>query len=308
MWLFLETIIFYAYMLSTTVFILYRQCAGSFLPAQQSDIKKLIQDFLHYAAINLSWFNINFVLCIMPLVVLLYVNPQYQQDYLEHDEEIKGVHLKYLIWAMWVCHMIQFVTKISIYTDKNIPKISHHVATLSTDNDETDDHYKKAFSVNNVDGEEEEKEDADKLIDPPQREAKPLPRYVHFKRTFNEDGVIRWIIFGSVYLILFGVYMFSQSNDVILGLYMPIDFCITGALAFFYFYYRYMTQKEQEKEQMLKEMEQEYQSQQVKASIGAGLANLLTRKKTVKMDENDEDITNYKKKLRLSVVQEKYEK
>ena len=134
MWLFLETIIFYAYMLSTTVFIIYRQLAGTFFPTEQSDIKKLIQDFLHYAAINLSWFNINFLLCVMPLIVLIYVNPSYYHEYLEHDEEIKGVPLNYLIWALWVCHMIQFCTKIAIYTDKDVPRLGHAPATsISTE-------------------------------------------------------------------------------------------------------------------------------------------------------------------------------
>ena len=94
--------------------------------------------------------------------------------------------------------------------------------------------------MNNVDGEDDDKKEEEKLIDKTAREKKKT-RYIHFKRTFNEDGVIRWIIFGSLYLIIFGVYMFSQSNDVILGLYMPIDFCMTAALAFFYFYYRYQT-------------------------------------------------------------------
>ena len=111
MWLFLETILFYTYMLSTTVFILYRQFSGSFFPTRQSDIKKIIQDFLHYAAINLSWFNINFVLCVMPLAVLLYINPHYDVYY-NHEEDDKGLDLSYLIWALWVCHMIQFLTKI----------------------------------------------------------------------------------------------------------------------------------------------------------------------------------------------------
>ena len=154
MWLFLETILFYTFMLSTTVFILYRQFSGSFFPTQQSDIKKIIQDFLHYASINLSWFNINFVLCVMPLIVLLYVNPHYN-EYYDHDEEEKGLDLSYLIWALWVCHVIQFATKIQIFTDRSIRKINEHETTSLT-TEENDDHFKNAnvFSLNNAEGED----------------------------------------------------------------------------------------------------------------------------------------------------------
>ena len=81
MWLLLETIVFYAYMFSTSAFILYRQCAGTFFPREKSDIKKLIQDFITYAAINLSWFNINFLLCSMPLIVMLILNPLLEKHY-----------------------------------------------------------------------------------------------------------------------------------------------------------------------------------------------------------------------------------
>ena len=49
-------------------------------------------------------------------------------------------------------------------------------------------------------------------------------------------------------------------------------------------------------------MEQAYQSQEIKNSIGQGLANMLTRKKTVKMDDNDQDLTDFQKKKRLTVV------
>ena len=93
MWLLLETIVFYAYMFSTSAFILYRQCAGTFFPKEKSDIKKLIQDFITYAAINLSWFNINFLLCAMPLIVMLVLNPLLEKHYddLHPEDEEKGI-------------------------------------------------------------------------------------------------------------------------------------------------------------------------------------------------------------------------
>ena len=122
--------------------------------------------------------------------------------------------------------MIQFVTKVRIYSDDDVPKIGQQNQSLSTDQDETDDHYKKAFTINDVD-------------DTGPRQPKTPSRYIHFKRTFNDDGPIRWIIFGLIYLAIFITYMFSKSNDVIYGLYLPIDFCLTAGLALFYFYYRH---------------------------------------------------------------------
>ena len=215
-------------MFSTSAFILYRQCAGTFFPKEKSDIKKLIQDFITYAAINLSWFNINFLLCSMPLIVMLILNPLLEKHYddLHPEDEEKGIQLKWLIWILWVCHMIQFVTKVRIYSDDDVPKIGSQNQSLSTDQDETDDHYKKAFNINDVD-------------DTGPRQPKTPSRYIHFKRTFNDDGPIRWIIFGLIYLAIFITYMFSKSNDVIYGLYLPIDFCLTAGLALFYFYYRH---------------------------------------------------------------------
>ena len=68
---------------------------------------------------------------------------------------------------------------------------------------------------------------------------KTKTHYVHMIRKFNEDGVIRWAIFGSIYSILFIIYLFSSDIEVIYALYIPFDYLTTASLALFYFYYRW---------------------------------------------------------------------
>ena len=64
--------------------------------------------------------------------------------------------------------------------------------------------------------------------------------YVHMDRSFNENGVKRWIIFGLVYIALFVIYLCSKNSDVVTALYIPFDFFTSIALAIFYFYYKYL--------------------------------------------------------------------
>jgi hypothetical protein len=81
---------FYLYMGSTVGYIAYRQLSSTFAPKQHSDVKKLLTDFIRYAALNLTWFNLNFILCTIPLLVLLWVAPTYS-GLEDEDAKQKGV-------------------------------------------------------------------------------------------------------------------------------------------------------------------------------------------------------------------------
>lgn len=106
MWLLMETIMFYTYMLSSCGFILFRQFMGTFYVLQQSDIKKLLTDFIQYAAINLTWFNLNFMLVVMPLVMLLLLQPSFGDKFEDSHVTESGIHFQWIVWAIWACHVV----------------------------------------------------------------------------------------------------------------------------------------------------------------------------------------------------------
>ena len=73
-WLVIETATFYLYMLATVVYIAGMAIVRTFESAGTvSDRKKAVLDFISYAAINLTWFALNFVLCTMPPLCIYFL-------------------------------------------------------------------------------------------------------------------------------------------------------------------------------------------------------------------------------------------
>ena len=63
----IETATFYLYMFATVFYIAGMALIRTFESANVvSDARKAVLDFISYAAINLTWFALNFVLCTMP--------------------------------------------------------------------------------------------------------------------------------------------------------------------------------------------------------------------------------------------------
>ena len=61
------------------------------------------------------------------------------------------------------------------------------------------------------------------------------------------------MIFGTIYIAIFIVYVFSENSEVVYALYVPFDFLTTGAIAFFYFYYEALDKVQNEEKERLKE-------------------------------------------------------
>ena len=84
---------------------------------EESDIKKLITDFIRYSEVNLTWFNMNFILTFTPLIIVFYIAPIYEHEMIDEDAVYKGLAYKWIIGLQWLCHVIQFATKTGIYFD-----------------------------------------------------------------------------------------------------------------------------------------------------------------------------------------------
>ena len=78
-------------------------------PDPFSDRQKAIQDFICYASINLTWFALNFVLCIMPALCVFWLqNP---------DLTIQGFSGSYapIMYVLLGTQVLAFFCKLRIY-------------------------------------------------------------------------------------------------------------------------------------------------------------------------------------------------
>ena len=99
-------------MFATVVYIaglaLVRTCGRT---AQISDFKKAVSDFVSYAAINLTWFALNFVLCVMPPICIFVLQRKTGGLTLDGKNGSFEPNM-YLIWAI---HVITFLPKMRIF-------------------------------------------------------------------------------------------------------------------------------------------------------------------------------------------------
>ena len=73
-WLMIETSSFYTYVFAAVAYIAWQMIKGVCeKPDPYSDRQKAIQDFICYASINLTWFALNFVLCVLPAICLFWL-------------------------------------------------------------------------------------------------------------------------------------------------------------------------------------------------------------------------------------------
>lgn len=103
-WLVIETICFYIYVLATVFYIIWRQCAGLFRNSKdKADMNKALQDFISYAAINLTWFAINFVLVVIPPILIFLLDSP--------DLTLPGATGSYLpiMYTLWGMHVFHFI-------------------------------------------------------------------------------------------------------------------------------------------------------------------------------------------------------
>lgn len=79
------------------------------------------------------------------------------------------------------------------------------------------------------------------------------------------------MIFGTIYTIIFIVYLFSENSDVVYALYVPFDFMTTAATAAFYFYYEHLDKIQDEEKQRLKAYLDEKSRKDIMGSLTQGL-------------------------------------
>ena len=110
-WLVIETLCFYLYVLAAVAYICWRQLYGSCCKnaSAKSDMSKALNDFIEYATLNLTWFSFNFVLVCMPPILL------YALD--SPDLQISSRTQSYIpiMYTLWAMHLIHFAFQIRIY-------------------------------------------------------------------------------------------------------------------------------------------------------------------------------------------------
>ena len=90
--------------------------ASTCRPAKQiSDYKKAVLDHLSYAAINLTWFSLNFVLVTMPPICVFLLQEHIEMGTMDGET---GSHYPIML-VIWLGHMLTFMVKLRIYKIKD---------------------------------------------------------------------------------------------------------------------------------------------------------------------------------------------
>jgi hypothetical protein len=110
-WLVIETACFYLYMIATMAYIVSRTMYSVIAepPLEKSDMYKTLTDFISYANINLTWFALNFVICMMPPLCIYGIG-----QYGLQREEATGSYLP-IMYVLWVTHCVSFAAQLRIY-------------------------------------------------------------------------------------------------------------------------------------------------------------------------------------------------
>jgi hypothetical protein len=131
-WLIIETCCFYLYVLATVVYIAWRQFVGVCWERASvtGDMAKVLNDFIKYASINLTWFSFNFVLCVLPPVLIFGLHTA--------DLVIDGATSSYapIMYSLWCMHVMHFILCLRIYEQKNVGGVDGASVSGSMDKDD----------------------------------------------------------------------------------------------------------------------------------------------------------------------------
>ena len=110
-WLVMEMACFYLYVIATVFYIIWQTISNTIYETgdEVSDMYKALTDFISYSTINLTWFAINFVMVIMPLLSIFLL----QADNMVNPGA-KGSY-EPLIWTLWAMHVLAFGLQRRIY-------------------------------------------------------------------------------------------------------------------------------------------------------------------------------------------------
>ena len=103
-WILMEAIVFYSYMGSKCIYILFYTCRSSITQREDtdSDINKQTQDFLTYEKLNLTWFAFNFVLIVLPPFLMFTVDHEHDGNNLNGKDE----SFEFIMYIIWVMHIV----------------------------------------------------------------------------------------------------------------------------------------------------------------------------------------------------------
>ena len=106
-WILMEAIVFYSYMGSKCIYILFYTCRSSITQREDtdSDINKQTQDFLTYEKLNLTWFAFNFVLIVLPPFLMFTVDHELDGNNLNGKDE----SFEFIMYIIWIMHIVQFL-------------------------------------------------------------------------------------------------------------------------------------------------------------------------------------------------------
>ena len=248
-WLVLETCCFYLYVLSTTGYIIWRMVVGMcFRSAEErSDMYKALNDFIEYAAINLTWFAFNFVLVTMPPIVIFWLQDEKSNVGMaggdetitdEDGEEEKGsfVPIMYTLWAMHILHFM-FQLRIYMAVEKDSSQLNN--AGQLSSNFAKDDNFKFAETNKLV-------PDAGNSILPSEsmQTISFTDHYVPMTRAFSLDHWYIWVLNSTVIIGCLIAFIFVDGKELIYQYYIPLDISLNICKTIF-FWYNYWVDKVQ---------------------------------------------------------------
>ena len=234
----IETFCFYAYMLATCLYILWRQCVGSWFKQgdEQSDMVKALNDFIEYAAINLTWFAFNIVLCILPPLCIYFLqNPKLVKD----DATGSYSTIMYVLWGM---HIIHFVAQMRIYEIKKVD--AQQEASGTDDNFTLQADEDRTQATNVVSGDQRSNNPRLESVYRTQDMITFHEHYIPMTREFVMNHVWLWAVNSIVCLSCYIAYAFIDGNQITFALYIPFDLLLNLAKGAFYWWYYYEDQRE----------------------------------------------------------------
>ena len=98
-------------MMAAVWFIIQFQLISAWTNAPQSDITKSVKDFITYASINLTWYAFNFVLILLPPILIFLMDTDHEGIKLDGRDES---YRKLMFW-IWGIHIFQFIFNSKIY-------------------------------------------------------------------------------------------------------------------------------------------------------------------------------------------------
>ena len=250
LWIMIDTLCFYCYMLANVIYIAWRMLWGSIRNADRdSDMAKALNDFIEYASINMTWFSMNFVLVAMPPLCIFFLN----SEHLHKNEAENTQSYLPIMYTLWGMHVLHFVCSLRIYKWKELTSNDIGNVPDTPKAEDKDDHFVPT-SINEAPREKKPTLLASESI----RTIKFDEHYKPRERYFVVKFVAIWYLNLAVSLGAFIAYMFTDGIQLVFALYIPLDVLFNVCKTLFFLWYYFADKREKaEKERIADAMKKD---------------------------------------------------